>query len=212
MGAAFDVSLLPARALPWVQPVTTAAAERDLSPYLLFAVMDRESLCGEALKPKGPSGTGDFTPRALSKRYQPGGLFRAAVLERKVMDPDGSTRLERVPAVVPADGLGWGRGLFQADLAAHPEFCSSERWKNPLEAARQAAMELRDDLALWLGDLACALASYNAGPANVRHALASLRSGATPEQRLSVIDTVTTEHNYASDVLRRLAQFTPHAP
>ncbi|GEL75439.1 transglycosylase SLT domain-containing protein [Myxococcus virescens] len=50
---------LPSRLSRWLPTVEPIAALYDLDPLLVFAVMDRESLGGDALTPKGPSGTGD---------------------------------------------------------------------------------------------------------------------------------------------------------
>ncbi len=40
----------------------SAAQLTGLAPELIAAIMDRESLGGVALRPKGPAGTGDFAP------------------------------------------------------------------------------------------------------------------------------------------------------
>lgn len=51
---------VPARLAQWQDVVEPCALYFKLDPALVFAVMDRESNGGEALKPKGPGGTGDF--------------------------------------------------------------------------------------------------------------------------------------------------------
>lgn len=53
------MSQLPSRLLRWLPTVEPIAALYRLDPLLVLSVMDRESLGGDALTPKGPSGTGD---------------------------------------------------------------------------------------------------------------------------------------------------------
>ncbi|GEL75525.1 transglycosylase SLT domain-containing protein [Myxococcus virescens] len=53
------MSQLPSRLSRWRSTVEPIAALYRLDPLLVYAVMDRESLGGDALTPKGPSGTGD---------------------------------------------------------------------------------------------------------------------------------------------------------
>lgn len=50
---------LPPRLARWARHLTAAAALYELDALLLAAIMDRESLGGDALNPKGPDGTGD---------------------------------------------------------------------------------------------------------------------------------------------------------
>jgi soluble lytic murein transglycosylase-like protein len=50
---------LPSRLQPWWALCVEAGARHGLDPLLLLAVLDRESLGGLALKPKGPQGYGD---------------------------------------------------------------------------------------------------------------------------------------------------------
>lgn len=54
-----NFSRLPSRLSRWSIEVATASAEAGVDPLLIFAVMDRESLGGEALKPPGAGGVGD---------------------------------------------------------------------------------------------------------------------------------------------------------
>jgi soluble lytic murein transglycosylase-like protein len=49
----------PARVQKYQPLATSIGVLTNLDPALLLAVMDRESRCGEALKPPGPTGTGD---------------------------------------------------------------------------------------------------------------------------------------------------------
>ena len=50
---------IPARVSRWQSLATDVAALFKLDPMLILAIMDRESLGGDALSPKGPEGTGD---------------------------------------------------------------------------------------------------------------------------------------------------------
>src|SRR5215472_16710163 len=52
--------MLPYRAWRWRHEVERVSNETSMDRYLIWAVMDRESLCGDALFPKGsPQGVGD---------------------------------------------------------------------------------------------------------------------------------------------------------
>jgi soluble lytic murein transglycosylase-like protein len=53
------VAIWPNRLERWRPEVESAAAHTGLAPELIAAIMDRESLGGMALIPKGPAGTGD---------------------------------------------------------------------------------------------------------------------------------------------------------
>lgn len=50
---------LPARVGRWANLFIAAELCFGVDPYVLAAIIDRESLGGDALTPKGPSGTGD---------------------------------------------------------------------------------------------------------------------------------------------------------
>jgi soluble lytic murein transglycosylase-like protein len=50
---------LPARLARWAREIGAAALATGVDPFLLAAIMDRESLGGEYLKPRGPAGVGD---------------------------------------------------------------------------------------------------------------------------------------------------------
>lgn len=52
--------MLPLRLRRWWSYLNWAGKTFGVDPYDLAAVMDRESLGGEALSPKGAGGTGDF--------------------------------------------------------------------------------------------------------------------------------------------------------
>lgn len=50
---------LPARVARWANLFVAAELCFGVDPYVLAAIIDRESLGGDALTPKGPAGTGD---------------------------------------------------------------------------------------------------------------------------------------------------------
>ena len=51
--------MIPPRIAQWMPLIRPIAEHYKVDPLLLAAVVDRESLGGEALTPKGPTGTGD---------------------------------------------------------------------------------------------------------------------------------------------------------
>lgn len=51
--------MIPPRLARWVDVVQPIALHYGLDPLLVLSVIDRESLGGDALTPKGPGGTGD---------------------------------------------------------------------------------------------------------------------------------------------------------
>jgi hypothetical protein len=112
-----------------------------ISPYLLLGVCYAESNYGQALKPKGPEGSGDFIPRPTSpdrdkrmKEFPLPGVVKKTLAEgipaRKLAGP--------CEAWVPTT-TGWGCGLMQFDYEAHYEFCKSGAWKDPAKIIEQAA-------------------------------------------------------------------------
>jgi len=129
--SAFDFakSAAFAAALPWqvaryAPEILNAAKRFDVDPWVLAIIMYRESLGGEALTPKGPTGTGDFIPR------KPGNLYY------KHADP--STGL-------PPDGKGWGRGLMQIDYGVHIDwFKSGASWQDAQTNINKSAEVVRE--------------------------------------------------------------------
>lgn len=109
------------------------------SSWTILGICHAESNFGDALKPKGAGGSGDFIPRVsvtdrdkrmsdaplpgVEKKQVPG------IPERKITTP--------VVAWVPTH-TGWGCGLFQLDYEAHYEFCRSGAWKEPEKAMAYA--------------------------------------------------------------------------
>jgi len=90
-----------ARANYWAF-VLEGAKTYGLTVAVIGAIGSKESQWGLALRPPGPGGTGDWTPRNPAKW--------------------GSA--------MPSDGLGWGRGLMQIDWHSN-EFARSGDWRDP---------------------------------------------------------------------------------
>lgn len=110
---------IPARTRRWAPQIAKAVAElcpADLTPECLADatawVIERESKGGDALRPPGPAGTGDFKARNWT------------------------------PWPMPPDGLGWGRGLMQLDYWAHPEVREPSDWPDPWKNIRAGVREL----------------------------------------------------------------------
>jgi soluble lytic murein transglycosylase-like protein len=74
--------LLPSRLAQWWAYFQASGRRYGVDPYLLAAICDRESLGGEALKPKGPKGTGDgghgLGLMQIDRRYHPDFAGRSA--------------------------------------------------------------------------------------------------------------------------------------
>jgi soluble lytic murein transglycosylase-like protein len=163
--------MVPERIARWMPMIRPIADNYRVDPLLLAAVVDRESLGGEALTPKGPAGTGD---------------------------------------------KGHGRGLGQIDDRAHPfTSCTDDTgkylWKDPWLNLSYSARLLRRLLDTFSGDVAPALAAYNAGAKRVRNAMNALPADAPLADRIRAVDSVTTGKDYAQDVLRRRDSFSVRA-
>lgn len=108
---------------------------------------------------------------------------------------------------------GFGVGLGQVDKRSHPfASCEDDTGKlvalDPWMGLSYSARLLRRLLDTFTGEVAPALAAYNAGAGRVRKALNALPSLCTAADRLAACDSVTTGKNYASDTLRRRDSFT----
>lgn len=155
-----------------------AGPKYGISPYLLLGVCFAESNFGAALKPPGPTGSGDFIPRPVSpdrdKRMKEAPL---PGVERKTLPGGIPQRKVAGPceAWVPTH-TGWGCGLMQFDYEAHYEFCKSGAWKEPQRIVEQAAYLLstnRKQLKTKMPSLSgvalehAMIAAYNAGVGRV---------------------------------------------
>lgn len=161
--------------------VERAAAPAGLPTALLAGIGSRESKWGLALRPSGPSGTGDFAPRRYPTQFRTGPL--------------------------PPDGAGFGRGLMQVDYDAQ-DFARTGNWQDPDLNIRTGYLILagyRDLVQRKTGLegtalLRAAIAAYNSGPGNVLRALQDGRD----------VDFYTAGRNYSSDVLNRAGWFQLH--
>jgi Putative peptidoglycan binding domain len=95
--------------------IVAAAGDFSLLPGVIVALGSRESRWGLALSPKGPTGTGDLTPRPFLGPHR----------ERPL----------------PPDGRGFARGPMQLDFDAH-EFARSGLWHEPDANVRHACAVL----------------------------------------------------------------------
>jgi hypothetical protein len=175
-------SPLPKGAEYLADVAATAAKANTMSPYLLLGICYAESNFGAALKPPGPTGSGDYIPRPCNperdKRmieFPLPGVIRqrllAGIPARKIPGP--------VEAWVPTV-TGWGCGLLQFDYEAHFEFCKSGAWQKPDRIFDQACKLLlsgRKVLQAKCPGLAgpdldrAMIASYNAGAGRVAKAV-----------------------------------------
>ncbi len=161
--------------------IQTSAQQYKLPAAVVGGIGSRESHWGLILKPIGPGGTGDFSPRRFPTTYRTGPL--------------------------PPDGGGFGRGLMQIDYDAH-EFARTGNWQDPaanLAYGCQVLAQNRDLLArkLQLSGQAlmqAALAAYNCGAGNVIKAV----------QNQLDIDYYTAGRDYGKDTLNRAGFFALH--
>ena len=155
-----------------------AAAKHGLSPYLLLGICYAESNFGAALKPAGPTGSGDFIARPCTpdrdkkmKANPLPGVVRktlaGGIKARKIAGP--------CEAWVPTT-TGWGCGLMQFDYEAHYDFCKSGAWQDPEKIFEQACVLLKGNRAYLAKKLPALkgaaldramIASYNAGAGRV---------------------------------------------
>jgi hypothetical protein len=161
--------------------IVAAAGAFGLPPALIVALGSRESSWGQALTPKGPSGTSDLVPRPFTQPHRPGPL--------------------------PADGRGFRRGLMRIDYDLH-EFARSGDWQSPdaniryaCEVLCEARTQLRRRTVLHgRALLRGALAACNCGIGNVMRAV----------QHGLDLDFYTAGRNYAAEVLDRAGFFEAH--
>ncbi len=214
-------SRLPPRLQPWHPACVESGERRGVNACLILGVLDRESLGGEALKPRGPAGTGDATPRRWARYAHRADTerFRRWTPPREewehLFKGQSWSKLWPQDVCLPADGLGWGRGLMQPDYAApdNESFFAelmpdgTPAWKDGPRNIDIGTQKLAQLIQLFQFEEGLAAAAYNAGRERVLEAIAALSAPTTPEGRLRAADSVTTGKNYASDVLLRRDRF-----
>jgi soluble lytic murein transglycosylase-like protein len=131
--------------------ISEAAAKCGLAPSLICAIGSRESNWGQGsdMRPKGPSGTGDWAPR----------------------NP------KTWGYAMPPDGLGWGRGLMQVDYA-ESDFGKTGPWMDPTANILFGSNELETNIKHYLANpidgvdpVRAAVAAYNCGQGGVAKAV-----------------------------------------
>ncbi len=158
--------------------IIDSAVKYGLQSCVVLGIGSRESRWGLALKPAGPSGTGDTIKRRYPTQFRTGPL--------------------------PPDGGGFGRGLMQVDFDAH-ELARGDLWKDPAANIDYGCKVLSDSIAFMkrktdLKDrdlLRAGIAGYNCGPGN---ALRTVRDGLD-------IDYFTFGRDYSKDALNRAGWF-----
>jgi len=158
--------------------IQEACSLYNFQDSVIAGIGSRESGWGLFLKPKGPIGTGDFTPRGRLSGYR--------------------------NTVLPTDGLGFGRGLMQIDYDYH-EFARTGNWRDPRENILYGTKllcgnkNIKKKRTIYSGDelLRAVIASYNAGPGGIIKAC----------KRGLNIDHFTTGGDYSKDVLNRAGYF-----
>lgn len=210
------------RFLPYVSCAEEAGQRHGVDPWLILAVIDRESTCGLTLKPlgSGPAGTGDWLPRRWG-RY--GSAYWAMRLRHWMPTAEewadfcdkGTRRMKDVPEELcrPVDGLGWGRGLMQLDFGdiANQPFLEDKlvdgtfAWMNAAQNIDAGTAKLAALIRHFNGNEGLACAAYNAGIEAVNRAIHELTMPASPDKLQRAADFVTTGKNYGGDVLARRA-------
>lgn len=206
---------LPTSVRQYASAILAAANATGLSPLVIYGVGARESSWGATLRPAGPGGTGDFTPR------------------------DATAWGSMLPPITGRDGrqVGWGFGLMQLDYHAYKGWLASNAWWDPSVMILKGAQVLKQRMdffaskspykftstsmltdgklvkfnagnrwgvtATYLPDprplsgellIRAALAAYNGGDANV---LRSVAAGKSP-------DFTTTGADYSQWILSRI--------
>jgi hypothetical protein len=167
-----------AAATKYLKFIKQAAKQYGFDASLVAGLGSRESNWGLALKPIGPTGSGDFAKRGFPARFRKGAL--------------------------PSDDGGFGRGLMQIDFDAH-EFARTGKWQDPQQNILYSCQVLTDCRNFFQRKqnmqgrplLCAALAAYNCGPGNV---LKAIRNGLD-------VDFYTAHRDYSKDTLNRAGFF-----
>lgn len=183
---------LPLRTRPYAALLLEAGQDFGVDPYLLAGIMERESSSGEALTPRGPTGTGDWTARRRGWQISKGGIeVQSLPPGWREFAPD-PRYYSGPPFVVPPDFIGWGRGLMQVDYYRFNTWVRSNAWWEPRIIIRKSAEILKgtfETMALvgLTGRplVVAAVAAYNLEPAAV---IASIKAGRSPDEHTTGAD------------------------
>lgn len=166
-------------ALGFAPLVHNSSTAHGLAPALVAAIGSVESAWGTSplMQPNGPAGTGDRKPRDPAPPLRSGSM--------------------------PPDGLGFGRGLMQADWDAH-DFARTGAWRDAAANIAFACSVLAGDRDRFATELhlapadavAAAVAAYNAG-----------HRGAADRIKAAGLAAATAPGTYAGKVLARVAFF-----
>jgi hypothetical protein len=173
---------------------TSAELTRDMSEALKYGTSIKASASAHNLQPSIICAVGSRESNwGLSPDMHPKG-------------PSGTGDWAKRHGKMPPDGLGWGRGLMQADYAASSFAKDAAEWTDPRQNIEFGCNELASDLHHYKTrfpdlpeekQLQAAIAAYNTGPGNVDHSLSKGRD----------VDSTTAGHDYSTDVLSRAAWF-----
>lgn len=128
---------LPTHARPYAAIIIRVAEEAGADPFAIFALGDRESLWGAAGAYRQQ--TGDWGARS-----RPVSSARAKPEVYKILSDDGVNA-----KVMPADGLGWGRGLMQIDWEQQFAWVSSHDWRDSYQNVTYGASYLKTLLGIF---------------------------------------------------------------
>lgn len=127
---------LPAYARNYASLILRVADEQGVDPFLLFGIGDRETLWGSSSAYKQQ--TGDWTPRCRTNAF----VRDNAALYKVVGTCDPANT-----KVMPADGLGWGRGIAQIDWEMQRPWCQTNNWRDDYTNLSHGAKLLKGHLA-----------------------------------------------------------------
>jgi hypothetical protein len=180
--AEYAPKVLPRRLSQWATPLHLAAGMTSQCPWLLSAILERESRGGEALTPPGPAGTGD------------GGHGRG------LMQID-----DRFHSAFVSHVLQDGRPAWQ-DAAVNIAY-GANVLRGVMSFFRTPAWALSSRVADAAG-----VASYNAGQRSVAAAMRREGLDAAEHKLLAAIDSPTTGRNYSAWVLAMRDSFLAAVP
>lgn len=193
------------------------APKYDVSPYTILAITKNESGFGQALKPQGPSGTGDFIPRDAGKcvaRDLKGDCTKTlADLVKELAFPVARIQKKGKTFLKPTE-RGWGHGLYQLDLQSNIAFIASGQWsdaKAAMEYALKVFTTSRDKIKKAIpslppaGLLQASIAAYNAGYPKV---IKALKAGVPPNRLDQGKTRVTYGPDYVTKILNDQAKLS----